>query len=177
MKRNKRELTAVLLLLIATSILIFSVPKVLKVFLKTDYPLEVVISGSMIPTLQVGDLIIVEGGLNGESIRADETRGDIIIFPKPGNPEELIAHRAIEKIRGSEGFYFRTKGDNNPVPDRWLIFEGEVVGKVIGKIPLIGFLFTSLQTPVGFTLTLAILFFFMLSDLIDLSKEKERFRG
>jgi len=58
-----------------------------------------------------------------------------------------------------------------------LIFEDEVVGKVIGKIPLIGFLFTSLQTPVGFTLTLAILVFFMLSDLIDLSKEKERFRG
>ena len=172
MKRNGRELTAVLLLLMVTSVLIFSTPRILKVFLKTDYPLEVVISGSMIPTLQVGDLIIVEGGLNGEAIRVGKTKGDIIIFPKPGNPEELIAHRAIEKLKFSEGFYFRTKGDNNPVPDRWLIFEDEIVGKVVGKIPLIGFLFMSLQTPIGFTITITILILFMLSDVMNLSKEK-----
>ncbi|MCD6530338.1 signal peptidase I [Candidatus Bathyarchaeota archaeon] len=172
MKRDRHELTAVLLLLIFTSILIFSTPKILKVFLKTDYPLEVVISGSMIPTLQVGDLIIVEGGFSGEAIRASKTTGDIIIFPKPGNPEELIAHRAIEKLKGSEGFYFRTKGDNNPEPDRWLISENMVVGKVVGRIPMIGFLFMSLQTPIGFTVTFTILILFMLSDLIGFSKEK-----
>lgn len=171
MKRDKlKDLTVTLIVLIMITVMIFSTPQVLRIFLETDYPLEVVVSGSMVPTLQVGDLVIVKGGFSGEEINVGRVGGDIIIFPRPGNPSELIAHRAIEKHRGSNGFYFRTKGDNNSMPDGWLIFEGEIVGKVIGRIPLLGYLFMFLQTPSGLAIAVALLLLLMLSDLIGFSE-------
>jgi signal peptidase I len=76
-----------------------------------------------------GDVIILKG-INLEDIN----RGDIIVFQSRGH--EPIIHRVIELSGNSIG----TKGDNNP---RQLIFEkniydDEIIGKTIFKIPLLG---------------------------------------
>ena len=53
----------------------------LQVIFGTANPFYVVSSGSMIPTLEVYDVIIVEGNTPFEDVK----KGDIIVFYSPGN--------------------------------------------------------------------------------------------
>ena len=110
----------------------------LMVTLGVEKPLYVVISGSMEPTYEKGDILVVKR-VNVDTI----VEGDIIVFDSPfgGIP---IVHRVYE-IRGSFGErYFVTKGDNNPSPDTYYQTEhpgipGEhVIGEPLVKIPKIG---------------------------------------
>jgi signal peptidase I len=115
---------------------------------RTDYPLLTVASESMIPTLHVGDMIIVQGGLSGTDISADYVDGDVIVFHNPRDRSDLIVHRAVEKHVDGET-YFRTKGDHNPTLDYWIVLESDVVGKVTGIIPYLGHLILFLGTTEG----------------------------
>jgi len=111
---------------------------------RTEHPLLAVASGSMIPTLQVGDLILVKGVHNACKIYAApkdaDPPGDIIIFHSPHNPNELIVHRAVQKIIGPDGSCsFKTQGDASSSQDPWEVKESDVVGKYTGaKAPLLG---------------------------------------
>lgn len=102
--------------------------------LATDYPLLAVASGSMVPTLGIGDLLVVHGVGSASEISTgfavvnQQTGnivggGDIIIFHTylpggqnihPGYPDELIVHRAVNKTLVDGAWYFITKGDANP---------------------------------------------------------------
>jgi len=118
--------------------------------LHTNTPLHTPISGSMEPTLHIGDLLIIRGGLKAEDIHADPKDGDIIIFINPSDPSDLpIVHRAIEKIQKNGKWYFITKGDNNPLDDYrtfgWLVPEKYVIGKVIFVIPKVGYVLRELD--------------------------------
>jgi signal peptidase len=110
----------------------------LRAYLRTDFPLLAVASGSMVPTLNVGDLIVVQGGLVAEEISAEYGTGDIIIFYRPSDASELIVHRAVEKHAEGETWFFKTKGDHNPSTDFWKVYERDIVGKVVGIVPYIG---------------------------------------
>ncbi len=114
----------------------------------TEYPLLTVVSESMVPTLNVGDMIVVQGGLTGADIRADYVDGDVIVFHSPRDRSDLIVHRAVERHEDGET-YFRTKGDHNPSVDYWIVLESDVVGKVTGIIPYLGNLILFLETAQG----------------------------
>lgn len=128
--------------------------------LKTERPLHTPISGSMLPTLKIGDLLIIQGGLSAEDIYVDPTDGDIIIFRDPRNPSGIpIVHRAIDKYQENGKWYFRTKGDNNPYPDSWPVPEGYLLGRVIVAIPLLGYFLrfldeTEIYNVAGLSITL-----------------------
>ena len=96
----------------------------------------------MKPTLNVGDLLIVQGIKNASEIKADEKDGDIIVFKKPGNPREFIVHRAIAKFVIDGKYYFITKGDNNPSCDQCVgaspVRKVDIYGKAIFVIPYVG---------------------------------------
>jgi len=148
---------------------------VLALALQTSTPLHTPISRSMEPTLKVGDLLIIHGGLKAEDIYADPKDGDIIVFKNPSNPEGLpIVHRAIEKIQKDGKWYFITKGDNNPFDDRkafgWIVPEDYVIGKVIYVIPKVGYLLRGLdETKIyigGYVVTLRM--FLMAVDILAL---------
>jgi len=138
--RTARTILIVALVLIAN----LALQEALILILRTEHPLHTPISGSMEPTLQVGDLLIVQGGFDGDDIVAGpKPVGDIIIFRKPGNPDDLIVHRAIRKFQEGEDWYFITKGDANALDDwemwRWKIQESDIVGKVIFSVPILGY--------------------------------------
>jgi signal peptidase len=127
-----------LLVLVLLANFIFQ--QALVLILKTERPLHTPISGSMWPTLKIGDLLIIQGGLGAEDIYANPQDGDIIIFHDPRNPSGIpIVHRAIEKFQEGGRWYFTTKGDNNVNQDIWPVPEDYMLGRVIVAIPLLGY--------------------------------------
>ncbi len=149
----------------------------LRTYSRTDYPLLAVASGSMVPTLNIGDLIVVQGGLTADDIFAAYGTGDIIVFYKPGNPQELIVHRAVEKFQNGDDWYFKTKGDHNPSVDTWPgggVLESDVIGKVVGSIPYIGHVPLFVHTPSGmFIIVVLIVILIILEFVIPLAREKK----
>ena len=98
--------------------------------------LYTIISGSMLPTIKVYDVVV--------NLRIDDPaklqEGDIITFISQSkiNYGETITHR-INKITYDNGkYYFTTKGDNNLVPDETPVEFNNVIGKVVLKIPQLG---------------------------------------
>lgn len=105
----------------------------LKVIFATSDPIVTVVSGSMIPTLQIGDMLFLKG-IDPELIE----EGDIIVYYYPPM-DKLIIHRVFEMYDDST---FRTKGDNgitNTLPDRWIVQPEWVVGTPITRIPYLGY--------------------------------------
>ena len=70
-------------------------------------PFYVVASGSMIPELQVHDIIVVQGNIPFEDIEI----GDIIVFNRPSDHNKVIVHRVVT-ILDDDPKTLRTKGDN-----------------------------------------------------------------
>lgn len=99
----------------------------------------VVLSSSMSPTLQAGDVIFVT------RVDPDDIEeGDIITFEPPsGHSEasaERVTHRVVEVARRDGEKLFRTKGDANEVPDQELVPASNVIGVVRFSVPLIGYI-------------------------------------
>ncbi|UCE95542.1 MAG: signal peptidase I [Candidatus Bathyarchaeota archaeon] len=146
----------------------------LRTYLRTDYPLLAVASGSMVPTLKVGDLIVVQGGIDGDDIVAEYGSGDIVVFYSPRNPSELIVHRAVSKSLNGEVWYFRTKGDHNPDPDSWNVPETRIVGKVVWIIPYLGHVSLFVHTTIGMVLIIGLIVVLVLVEfLFPSTREKE----
>jgi len=109
----------------------------LKFFLNTPIPVVVVASGSMQPALDVGDLVIVQG-LNVTQIKEK----DIIVFDLTENNDTTrTIHRVVDiQILPNGTRSFTTKGDNNTSSDPTPVLEDQVYGRVIYRIPLLGYL-------------------------------------
>jgi len=174
-KLFKNGLFGAILLILFALIGSLALQWILALALQTSTPLHTPISRSMEPTLKVGDLLIIHGGLKAEDIYANPKDGDIIVFKNPSNPNGLpIVHRAIEKVQKDGKWYFITKGDNNPFDDRkafgWMVPEDYVIGKVIYVIPKVGYLLRGLdETKIyigGYAITLRM--FLMAVDILAL---------
>lgn len=88
----------------------------------------VVISDSMNPTIEKGDLVLMQ------KLYVKPEIGDIITFKVP-DVELPVTHRIIS-ISGNE---MRTRGDANPNEDSWRITSSNILGKtlVISSRPVI----------------------------------------
>ncbi|MDD5888227.1 MAG: signal peptidase I [bacterium] len=108
----------------------------------------VIVSPSMVPTIMVNDAIVVkreDGGMLNI--------GDIITFSSAdaSYPGLTVTHRIVSKQKAQNGNYiFRTKGDNNNIEDPTLVSEDSIYGKVILKIPKLGYIRKFLLTSYGF---------------------------
>jgi signal peptidase len=91
----------------------------------------VIYSGSMRPTLEVGDIVII-ARKNPDLL----TVGDIIAYRVEGSPIPTI-HRVIEVEGAGFDRKFITKGDDNDQPDE-PVQQGQVKGKVVLVIPRLG---------------------------------------
>ena len=103
------------------------------------YNAYVVLTGSMLPKIQVYDVVVTK------KVEPDELKvDDIITFASSDTRFEgtIITHRIINIYPDeSTGTYtFQTKGDNNNVADSALVQSDNIYGKVILKIPKLGYL-------------------------------------
>lgn len=119
-------------------------------FLRQDLPtingygvLEVV-SGSMEPTIGVGDLIVV-------NTNYDELKEKDIITFYDGNGS-FVTHRIIDIVDDE----FITKGDNNNSEDQDRVKREKVVGKYITRINGMGRIMAAFKSPITMILILVI---------------------
>lgn len=107
------------------------------------YRYYTVLTGSMSPTYDVGDIIFVK-------IKAPESinEGDVITFNPSRDSDAYLTHRVIEKIDNYEGSgvtCFRTKGDANDSEDSFLIDGERVIGTVAFGVPYLGYIIRFIQ--------------------------------
>ena len=176
-------------------------------FIFSKDSLYVIISPSMTPTLNVGDLVI-RGEKSPEDIQVGEVNGDILILKGPqyyyehGFDPRLfnnlanntpIIHRAIDKKKVDNVWYFLTKGDNNKLPDGGLIIlndsddyylleynrtnsiyisETEILGVVIFKIPFIGYI--NIYFPFILILLISLTILYIVLKLLGINIRFER---
>lgn len=163
------------------------------IVLQTEMPYTVVISDSMVPALNVGDLVIVQGVSEGQV-----TVGDVIIFHADiwgaSKPPYPVIHRVINIFSGNDtlphlsdpannnsyynGTWYETQGDAIGTPDILptpYIYSGrkQIVGRMIFRIPYLGLpqvFFTYfggqwfIFVIIGFLILLLIIFSFTGSD-------------
>lgn len=163
----------------------FFVYFILQISLNTETPVVVVVSGSMSPHINEGDLLFVQGRApqdirNGSIIEQD---GDVIVFNAwnlpgwPSAPRDPIVHRVVGKWLDGGTWYFQTKGDANPIQDPVPIPEDRVLGVVVGGIPFIGWV-KIILTDSGLIIPLlvivsALLIITIIWDIIKEDKEKK----
>lgn len=162
MKKVKKILftivTVILVILLAYNIYNFIMIKVLKHDVATinGYTMLEVVSGSMKPTINVGDMIII----NTKDKNYKEN--DIITYYDKNH--NLITHRII-KINDTE---IVTKGDNNNTEDE-AIYSKEIIGKYVTKIANLGIILSSLKSP--FTMIMILIIGILICILTSIDKD------
>jgi len=109
--------------------------------------LDVVQSGSMSPSIKVGDLVITSPQ------HAEVQVGDVICFRSGG---VLVCHRVVSIDETNETIV--TKGDANEDPDPSPVSYDDVMGTVVLNIPLLGYVISFLRSPFGWALIILLAF-------------------
>ncbi|MDE1872345.1 MAG: signal peptidase I [Thaumarchaeota archaeon] len=119
----------------------------LRVTFGTENPFYVVSSGSMIPNLNIFDVIVVNGNIPFDHLKI----GDIIVFHAPS--EDLVIVHRVAEVLNQNPLTIRTKGDANPgsIPGvDFPITQGNYIGKVVYVIPQIGYVTRILTPPINY---------------------------
>jgi len=143
----------------------------LRVVFGTENPFYVVSSGSMIPELQVFDVLVVQGNDPFESVKI----GDVIVFNRPQGQDRVIVHR-VAAVLNEDPYTIRTKGDANPasIPGTdFPITEEEYIGKVAYVIPQVGYVTRVLTPPINYIIIAIIIAVMIAKQLRKTKKEYE----
>ena len=136
----------------------------------TENPFYVVSSGSMIPELEVFDVLVVQGNDPFEEVEV----GDIIVFNRPAGHDRVIVHR-VASIIEEDPLTIRTKGDANPasIPGTdFPITEEEYIGQVVYVIPQVGYVTKVLQPPINYIIIAIIIGVMIYKQVIKKKEEK-----
>lgn len=106
----------------------------------------IVLSGSMEPEIQAGDLIICR-----QTPASDVNTGDVISFFDPdGNGTSVVSHRVTAIATDASGQpVFTTKGDANNVDDAAPVTADKVIGVYQFRIPGLGNVAMFMQSTQG----------------------------
>lgn len=160
-KSNNKVLTIVgiVMCVILAPILIMNVTMIVKSFINPDkvptlggYAPLIVLTDSMYPKIESGDLIMIK------SAKAEDVQvGDVISFFDPdGNGTSVVTHR-VKEIVNEGGLKFRTKGDANNAEDPSLVPAENLVGKWLDiRIKGAGNVAMFLQTTPGLIVCVAV---------------------
>lgn len=114
--------------------------KTLSIVTNSHSPMVVVLSGSMEPAFQRGDILFLWNRQQRAQV------GDIVVYEVEGKDIPIV-HRVLREHHNDEKQFLLTKGDNNAVDDlslyankkRYLDYKTDIVGTVKGYIPLLGY--------------------------------------
>lgn len=135
----RQQLTQALqLIYVVTSAYMFW--KGLSIVTNSSSPIVVVLSGSMEPAFQRGDILFLWNRNTQSKV------GDVVVYEVPGKPIPIV-HRVLREHHNDKKQLLLTKGDNNPVDDlglynygqSYLNKEKDIVGTVWGYFPIVGY--------------------------------------
>ncbi|KAI2638975.1 putative signal peptidase [Hypomontagnella submonticulosa] len=115
--------------------------KLVGLMFNTAYPAMVVLSESMAPAFQRGDVIVISNWAH----RVEA--GDIPVLWFEGHPLPMV-HRAVEVLHDGKGKQLvMTKGDNNDhtdvalyPPGQTYVYRDQIIGLVRAYVPYVGWL-------------------------------------
>ena len=141
----------------------------LQIAFGTQNPFYVVASGSMIPVLQVYDVIIIQGHVPFEEIEI----GNIIVFNRPSDHDRVIVHRVVSII-DDDPKTIRTQGDANnasiPGTD-FPITEEEYIGKVEYILPQVGYVTQLLKPPTNYIIIVIVVGVMIVKQMMQKKKK------
>jgi len=184
--KNEYVKTAILIVIIVGSVLSFWLG--IRVVFRTEYPFMAVASPSMVPTLNTGDLIVVQGYVDTSTIyAAAKPYGDIVVFWhwSPGRGLEHWVHRSIGEKMVNGKRYLETRGDANLYSSdvHWNITtqretdklpglpEEYVIGKVVASAPVLGQIALFMQTLEGRIIIIALVIVLLIAEFIPFPKK------
>jgi len=135
----------VVLLLVGFSVAFTMLP------IKNNIKLLTVMSGSMEPTIGVGSVVVVRPS-------QEYKVGDVITYISHGakDSNDTTTHRIYE-IKQQDGVKtYITKGDFNETPDMRPVDKEKISGKVVLKVPYIGYLLGYIKTLPGLVLLIIV---------------------
>jgi len=135
-----RRVLEILLATLVVGVLVLALA--MQVAPTAGFGLFAVRSGSMAPSIKVGDLVIEEH-VDPASIQA----GDVITLAT--GTGATVTHRVQTVTPNDAGPVFTTKGDANASPDPVATMSSQVRGRVAWDVPLLGFLLAMATTPSG----------------------------
>jgi signal peptidase len=137
---NKRQLTFQVLNLAMIVFSALMIWKGLMFVTKSESPVVVVLSGSMEPAFQRGDILFLNNAVHDVHV------GDVVVF-KIKDRDIPIVHRILKVHLDQDTgkVELLTKGDNNRVDDRGLYAPGQlwlnrddILGKAVGTLRYVG---------------------------------------
>jgi signal peptidase len=150
-----------------TALSALNIPQGIKIF--------TVQSGSMAPAIRAGSIVVVKPF-------SDYREGEVITFKAPEDryrerPARTTTHR-IWKVEGEgAGVSYTTKGDFNPSPDSVAVTPDLVLGKVVGKLPLLGYPVAFAKTVPGLILLIVVPATILIySEALSIKKEVAKLR-
>jgi len=154
-------IATIIILIVALNVYNFINIKILNKNLSTifGYSTLEVVSGSMKPTIEVGELIVID--TNEKNYK----KGDIVTFYDING--SFVTHRIISIDEDK----MITKGDNNDSKDD-ATDTNKIVGKYVCKIPFLGAVLSVVQKPVILALILVIGILY--SYLVSTEEPKEK---
>ena len=147
-----------ILCVILLPILIINITLIVKSYAEPDqvpslgghFPM-IVLTDSMYPGIQSGDLIICRTA-KAEDIEV----GDVITFYDPmGNGTSVVTHRVMEIQNENGELSFITKGDNNNTEDQVPVSASDLIGVYQSRIPGAGNVAMFMQTTPGLIVCVA----------------------
>ena len=130
------------------------------------YQIFRVLSDSMTPTLEIGDVILVK-----DCEPTDIHNGDIITYigTEGGYKGKTITHRVTEEPAQRDGiYYYHTKGDKTGATvDPEISFE-QVKGKYVTSLPLLDKMYSFFLSPVGLIVFIAVIVVLFGYEMISL---------
>jgi len=173
-KTSKNLIKDVIIIVVAIAVIWIG----LQAVFGTANPFYVVSSGSMIPALEIYDVIVVEGNTPFDDVK----KGDIIVFYSPKlyeqGKERVIVHR-VTLIMDDDPKIVRTKGDSNPgsiAGTDYPITEKEYLGKVEYVVPQVGYITQILQPPINYIIIAVIIGVMVVKHFAGKEKKKMEFQ-
>lgn len=116
-----------------------------------------VLSGSMRPSLEPGDMIVVK-----EIKPEDVNKGDVITFRM--DSDSLVTHRVVEVLNQGKEIKFRTRGDANNTDDSNLVSSKQLIGILAFNIPKGGYIANFIRSPFGFIFLILIPIIYLIAS-------------
>lgn len=135
----------------------------------------VIVSDSMEPTINVGDVVIINNATEPDTLQS----GDIIAFETTINDQLVTVVHYIHDIEiSNDQRIFTTIAENADNPDVWSLNDDDITGTYVLRIPQIGRFLLFAQSPVGrMVIIIDIILIYLLYRMFFKRDKKEGEKG